>query len=364
MPETWRKRVEQWLASATAARAESGRGLGRQLVEALLLRLPPSRLGLSEYYDYRLFDASLRWQDRRRFVGWRGEPALDRANAASWRAYADDKLLLTQRLSQAGVPQPRLHCTYLASTDPGNGCPRHGSAAELADWLRQNRSFPLFLKPVHGGFGRGAALIEGYVPEADQLLLDGGRRVSVGEFVASLLNLAGQGLLIQECMAGVSCFEALLSGRLSTLRVMTLDEGQGPRIFRAIWKLPRAHNIVDNFESGTLGNLLAAVDLDTGRVKRVIQGFGLGLRELDRHPDSGLSVEGLTIPDWGAVCDTTLQAARLLPGLRFQHWDVALAAQGPTPIEVNLFAAGGAELSQLVEQRGLLEPRLLAQCRR
>jgi len=50
----------------------------------------------------------------------------------------------------------------------------------------------------------------------------------------------------------------------------------------------------------------------------------------------------------------------LLPDFGFQHWDVALSDQGAALLEINLFSAGGAELSQLVEGRGLLEPRLLA----
>ena len=348
---------------ALQARRESGRGLLRQFTEALLLRLPPSQLGLSEYYDYRLFEAKLRWADRRRYVGWRGEPALDRANDAQWHCYADDKLLLTRRLREAGIEQPRLLCSYQAATDAGGGCARLSKPEDLAAWLRACTAFPLFLKPVHSGFGRGTALIEGYDPARDALRLAPGRSQALSDFVAGLTNPAGMGLLVQECLPGAPELDALLSGRLSTLRVMTLDEGQGPSIYRAIWKLPRAHNIVDNFESGTLGNLLAGVDLQNGHVTRVIQGYGLALHELERHPDSGLPFAGLSVPGWAALCETTLRAARLLPGLRFQHWDVAVSARGAVPLEVNLFEAGGTELSQLVEHRGLLEPRLLAQCR-
>ena len=355
--------ARQLFGWALQAKRESGRSVLCQLTEALLLRLPPCQLGLSEYYDYRLFDGRLRWRERRRFVGWRGESALDRANDAQWHCYADDKLLLTRRMREAGIEQPRLLCTYQAATDPGGDCARLSSPADLTDWLRTCTGFPLFLKPVHSGFGRGTALIEGYDPASDSLRLAPGRVQDVADFVASLVNPAGMGLLVQECLPGATELGALLSGRLSTLRMMTLDEGRGPAVYRAIWKLPRAHNIVDNFESGSLGNLLAAVELGNGRVSRVIQGYGLALRELTHHPDSGLPFAGLAVPGWDALCETTLRAARQLPGLRFQHWDVAVTARGAVPLEVNLFEAGGTELSQLVEHRGLLEPRLLAQCR-
>lgn len=357
-------RLRQLLGWAVQARREGGPALARQLLEIMLLRLPPGSLGFSEYYDYRLFEPRYRWAEKRRFVGWRGEPALDRANAGEWQRYADDKIALAALLGAAGIAHPRLRATYLArGAERPDGAAALGDAAALAAWLRANERWPLFAKPAHAGFGRGAFLVEGR-SAADELLLGGPGpdRMAIDAFVAALANPGGRGYLLQDCLAPPAALAALLCGRLSSLRMMTLTPrpGAAPELYRAIWKLPRRHNIIDNFESGSTGNLLAQIDLATGRVLRVIGGYGMSLRELDRHPDSNEPCVGLQLPDWPAVVATTLAAAALLPGLRFQHWDVALADGGPVPLEVNLFAAGGTELSQLVERRGLLEPRLLA----
>ncbi|MBI3367029.1 MAG: hypothetical protein HY021_00815, partial [Burkholderiales bacterium] len=195
----------------------------------------------------------------------------------------------------------------------------------------------------------------------DTLLLAGAEPVTVTGFIAGLANLGQRGYLFQEALAPHPALAALQCGRLSSLRVMTLSDGRSaPQIYRAIWKVPRRANIVDNFEGGRLGNLLGQVDLSSGRVLRVIQGHGLNLRPAERHPDSHLPFANLVLPDWQSLIDITLEAAGLLPGFRFQHWDIALTDRGPVPLEINLFAGGGNELSQLIDGYGLLEPRLLA----
>ena len=364
-PRSPRQRLQQLYRWAGQARRESGGApLLQQLCEAALLRLPPGRLGLSEYFDYRLFERRQSWAEKRRFVGWRGEPALDRANESGSHRYTDDKILLDGLLHDADLPRAQLFAVYQAASATAAGVARLEQADALADWLRRCSDYPLFAKPAHAGFGRGVHLIEGYRAADDHLLLAQGQVMPARDFVATLPNPGQRGYLFQQALSPHAALAALQCRRLSSLRVMTLaPPGGPPEIYRAVWKLPRRHNIIDNFESGSTGNLLAAVDLRDGRVLRVIEGFGLGLRELQSHPDSGLPFEGLVLPDWPALRSTTLAVAALLPGLRFQHWDIALSEAGPVPLEVNLFAAGGTELSQLVEQRGLLEPRLLALCK-
>lgn len=327
-----------------------------------MLRLPPSSLGLSEYFDYRLFDRRLSWREKARFVGWRGEDALDRCNARATHVYADDKRVLAQLLHGAGLPQPALLAVYQNDVPSGLPAARLATPEALSDWLRSCQNFPLFAKPVHAGFGRGAYWLQGVDASGTRLRVGlDGEEVDLDGWIAGLENPEGMGYLFQSAMMPHPALAKLQSGRLSGLRVMVLqEEGKAPCLYRAVWKVPREYNIVDNFESGSLGNLLAAVDLESGRVLRVIQGYGLSLRHLDVHPDSGMSFGDLVLPDWDALKSTVLKAAALLPNFRFQHWDVALTDRGPVLIEINLFSAGGTELSQLVEGRGLLEPRLLA----
>lgn len=352
----------KFLKDAREASRSEGVPISRMLLEALILRFPPSSLGLSEYFDYRLFERRLSWQEKCRFVGWRGEDALDKCNDRSCHVYADDKRVLASLLKDAGLPHPLLVAVYQNSAPPNLAAAQLDSPGDLVSWLRQCTDFPLFAKPVHAGFGRGAFLLQGLDAARQKLILGPtGEQIAIEDWVSGLSNPAGLGYLFQTVLRPHDSLADLQCGRLSSLRVMTLQTPGGePSIYRAVWKVPRQYNIIDNFESGSLGNLLAAVDINDGRVLRVVQGYGLSLRSLECHPDSGLSFENLQLPDWCELKDTVLKAARLLPQFGFQHWDVALTDHGPVLIEINLFSAGGTELSQLVEGRGLLEPRLLA----
>lgn len=354
--------VARFLDDARAAGRREGISLPRMYLEALALRLPPCSLGLSEYFDYRLYERRLSWDEKRQFVGWRGEEALDRCNDRSCHIYADDKRALASLLAEAGLPHPRIAAVYQNDVPSNLAATSLRRPEELVEWLRECDEFPLFAKPVHAGFGRGAFLIQGLDREKQSLVFGPkGESRPLEEWAAGLSNPEGLGYLFQKVVAPHGKLAELQSKRLSSLRVMVLQaKGTAPCIYRAVWKIPREFNIIDNFESGTLGNLLAAVDIETGRVLRVVRGYGLSLEELDHHPDSGLAFGNLVLPDWSELKAAVLNAAGLLPGFGFQHWDVALSDQGPVLLEVNLFSAGGTELSQLVEGRGLLEPRLLA----
>lgn len=346
---------------AMMARAEAGVPILRQLAEAIPLRFPPSRLGFSEYFDYRLFDPHMAYAEKRRFVGWRGEPALDRANHPQWQLYADDKLALLHLLSQAHIPQPSLYAVYCRKSRDCYGMSCISTAENLVDWLRACRTFPLVAKPIHGGFGRGVYLLEAYDHAVDELMLAGVGRMATEKFVAGLTDPEGLGYLFQEALNPHPALAEINCRRLSTVRVMTLTEPDGGiSIYRAVWKIPRRGNVIDNFESGTTGNLLGRIEMDSGQILKVIQGFGLERQFLEVHPDSGLSFLGLELPDWQELKNLTIASARLMPEFRFQHWDMAITDRGPIPLEVNMFAAGGTELSQIVEQRGLLEERLMA----
>jgi len=128
---------------------------------------------------------------------------------------------------------------------------------------------------------------------------------------------------------------------------------RGPEIFRCAWKVPAGLNMSDNFIHGEVGNLLALVNVDTGRVERIISGTGFELREVTEHPDTGQILLGMTLPDWAAVRALCLTAATAFPGLRLQSWDIALGAAGPVILEVNV--QGSMDLHQLAGARGILE---------
>ena len=137
--------------------------------------------------------------------------------------------------------------------------------------------------------------------------------------------------------------------------MVLFDESRGPILHRSFWKLPTGNNTYDNYNAGQTGNLAAAIDLQTGQITRVINGTGLDIVEVALHPDTGIPLKTLSVPDWRLVLDFTFNAALALPKLRFQQWDIALSNDGPLVLEVNLFGTGGSDLTQLLYRKGLLD---------
>jgi hypothetical protein len=72
-----------------------------------------------------------------------------------------------------------------------------------------------------------------------------------------------------------------------------------------------------------------------------------------RHPDTGQPLAGTPIPDWADLPALVTEAARLLPGIRTQSWDIALTDAGPVPLEMNF--GGDLNLAQLAAGTGVLD---------
>jgi hypothetical protein len=90
----------------------------------------------------------------------------------------------------------------------------------------------------------------------------------------------------------------------------------------------------------------------------VIQGTGADQAELERHPDTEQPLIGAILPEWAPLTALCLKAARALPGLRMQAWDVALTERGPVLVEVNI--GGDFNLPQLAHGSGLMDERFRA----
>lgn len=134
------------------------------------------------------------------------------------------------------------------------------------------------------------------------------------------------------------------------MRILVLLTSNGPRVHRAAAKIPTGANPADNYWRA--GNLLAAVNLGTGELRRVVRGTGASLTVNTQHPDSAAPIIGFRLPDWQRVLDLVRREAVLLPSIRTQSWDVALAPE-PTLLEVN--CGGDLNLPQLTCRQGVLD---------
>ena len=347
------KARENHLGNALRARALSGTGLLRQLTEILRLRYSVSSLGISEYYFYRLFDRQLSDEDRDRFAGYRRERIVDRAlNKDSWRAIANDKLVFYSTLTALGLPYPQVRAVCHAEGRLFGKVPCLRTEDQIRRFL-SGTAFPLFLKPVHGSYGRGACSAMAYDAASDALRLGNSEAWPLSEAAGTFLAAASHGYLFQDLVKPHESIRAFCRATASTVRVVVVLGRRGPEIFRCAWKIPTGLNMSDNFTHGETGNLLALVEPDSGVVKRVITGTGFRLRLVTEHPDTQQALVGFTLPDWAELRELCLNAATAYPGLRLQNWDIAIGDRGPVILEVNV--EGSMDLHQLAGGRGILD---------
>src|ERR1051326_6794358 len=100
-------RMRTLLGNAARVRRERGVGLLAQAAGIVRIALGRGRMGVSEYYDYRLFDEERRSPAaQQQFLGWRGERLLLPLNNIRWHALANDKILFYSIMRGVGIPVP------------------------------------------------------------------------------------------------------------------------------------------------------------------------------------------------------------------------------------------------------------------
>jgi hypothetical protein len=339
-----------------SAVADSKKSMFGLIADSFRAARGPGRLTQREYFYYGLYDDKrLTPEAKRAFVGSKRQNRIiwsccDR----SWTAPAHDKILFYMIMSGAGfaVP-PTLAVYHPMRTLPGAAALRDRDS--LASFLRL-APVPYFGKPVTGMYSDGAIRISGYRADDDTLLTDGGRALKTADVAAAIDEFRDDGYLIQAVLHPHESIGAVCGDRLATVRVILFLTSEGSKIYRTVWKIPGGDSIADNF--WRTGNMLADVDPDSGRVRRIVTGTGAERTELSRHPMSDADLIGLTLPDWIELKALSLSAAHIFPGVRLQAWDVALTDNGPLLMELNI--GGDFNLPQLASGTGILDDEFCA----
>ena len=217
--------------------------------------------------------------------------------------------------------------------------------------MRAKADYPLFGKPIAGSYGSGCFALEACDRESDELRL-ANQQVLPLEHYVDLVEQYSDGYLFQSFLRSHRLVRKVCGPTLATVRVLVLLERGETRIQRATWKIPTGSSMVDNFQHGRVGNLLAAIDLESGRVVRVVRGVGTEQQEMECHPDTGERIQGFVLPHWAELRALCLEASRLLPGFRLQSWDIAICDDGPLIQEVQ---PGDFDLLQHAARKGLLD---------
>ncbi len=314
--------------------------------EMAQLRRPPNRLTPAEYDLYKLADLS--WEEKFRFLGANAMTAISSNNDPQSQSLAKDKLVTYSILSFYGFPFPEIKAVGHA-TRGFPGAVSLSSVKEVAAYLETQAAFPIFMKPIAGNAGAGSIWVDGY---ADGMLqLRNGKTIPVGEYFERWL--CREGILLQAVARPHPEIARRFGARLATARVVVLMTGNGPIVHRAVLRIPAGTNMIDNFRHGASGNLLGAIEIDSGFVSNAIGLNKNRLETIAAHPDTGEQIIGCVLPDWQKAKAMCMQAAPLFPGIKYQSWDIAFTEEGPQTIEVN--SGGDVDVLQLASGQGIAD---------
>lgn len=343
-----------YLRQAMETKKATQKSFFSQIVEMLKLRFCYNKLGPSEYYQYKIHDDQAHsFAQKAEFVGWRYSQYLDqRFNDNQWRIFANDKVVFYSMMEAHGLAYPHVVAVFDQNKKVAlKQAKLLDSLQATRDFLRDPAIYPLFIKPVSGTYGRGAFSAISYDRETDALRMGNGESRPISDVLEMFQEKWARGYIMQKLLEPHPEVAALVGNRLSSLRVIVLLTKDGPRIFRAVWKLPTGRNMSDNFMHGETGNLIANVDLSTGLIKNAVTGVGANIRSVENHPDTGNLLSNNRVPLWEETKNLVMTGASLFPGLRMQHWDVALCPDGPVSLEVNV--EGSMDLHQLAGSKGI-----------
>jgi alpha-L-glutamate ligase-like protein len=285
----------------------------------------------------------MRWFQALREAGVLGINArnarfISRYNPRRFFPLVDDKLRCKSLCREHGIPTPELYGVVEA----------HGDLRRLSQFLEGHEEF--VIKPARGAMGNGVLVIAGregdrYRKASGVLLDEREVRHYISGILSGLYSLSGtvDRAMIEYRVQRHPLFEPISFGGVPDIRVIVF---KGVPVL-AMVRLPTRKS--DGRANLHQGAIAAGIDIATGRTTNAVQSNRL----IEKHPDTGNPVIGVTIPHWEEI----LRIAALshdMTGLGYIGVDVVLDAErGPLLLELN--ARPGLAI-QIANFQGLLHP--------
>jgi len=235
----------------------------------------------------------------------------------------DDKALTKDLAVKAGMAVPDLY-----------GVIEHqGEVRDFASMVAEKDSF--VVKPARGSGGDGILVVTGRSDrKRDSFRLSSGMLISEGEIQHHISNIVGgqyslsgnrDKALIEYCVHFDPTFAEVSYQGVPDIRVIVYRGYPA----MAMVRLPtRASDGKANLHQGAVG---AGVDMSTGETLHGVLDDAL----VEEHPDTGVLVKGLKIPQWDFILESSARGYEVT-GLGYLGVDMVIDAQrGPLILEMN-----------------------------
>lgn len=284
-------------------------------------------------------------------------PAFVKAiKAINWRSdryLADDKIRTDQRCQAFDIPTIPVLAIVGKSRQVDEAYPSFSTESQIEQFLvSRPLDDDLFVKPVRDFGGKGLIALS----RRRGIWMLGEEVESVGEIARRLLESSPEhGLLVQprvQSHPGLAPIGG--TNGLLTCRIIVANTKAGPKLVCAALKLTAHPSLADNFSGGFTGNMLAKVELTSGRIEAVygrLPGDRFVLSNISTHPTTGETIVGRRVPDWDRVCCLSHSVAAAFPEFPLAGLDIAVAKAGPLLVETNL--RWDCSLPQIIMQQGI-----------
>lgn len=160
------------------------------------------------------------------------------------------------------------------------------------------------IKPVNGSLGQGIRIIN--VKDYENIDLLFNELISKSKYVC------------EEIIKQKKYLEILHPESVNSVRIFTFNNGKNVELICAWLKIGRSGSVVDN---GGSGGIVAAIDIVSGQV--IADGGDEKGNVFIKHPDTGITFNGIQIEEWDEIIDIVKKAALEYPDLKIIAWDVA-----------------------------------------
>lgn len=352
---------QRFLRPILIASQKTGRSPLAITAEWLSFHLGTPKLQADEYFKYALFD-SKRYTpaEKQQFVGSvrTRKMNMEANQAAKFAGLIDNKLYLEATLRGYGF---RTVHTLAVFGDPT----RFGGVSsfrvltaidEVRAFLRE-QDRPVFGKPLAASQSLGTIGIERLADDGDTLELSNGTTMSLETLCSQVRNnYWGSGYTFQRKLTVHPDLVRYPGTAVGTFRIVTVVTPEGVRPLYSAWKIPSPTSMADNFWRSD--NLIASIDLESGRIVRCQKGTGVDATEIEILPGTEVRIVGETVPMWSELVGLAVGVARLFTDVRVIGFDIALTPDGPTIVEGNTNPDHG--LYQIATGRGFLNPEWAA----
>jgi hypothetical protein len=308
-----------------------------QLAEMLWLKLSRG-IGPGYYHVAGLWRRDVPWRDKVRQLGESEyQQRLERLNPQGYRKLSQSKIAEKAILQLFSVPTPK----FLGFFHPVSGRTSTGAGLctleELAGLLCTHAGRRICFKLVEGWGGAGFQAVEVCEDAGHGLgvtLLSDGRHLPLRAFVAeALASPENEGWVIEQYLEQHERMRTFNPSSVNTMRLWVLRPAAGPaRLLGGYLRIGRSGSLVDNQSSG---GIIARIDPESGILRAATDGH-VDRPEYAVHPDHGAPIAGQTVPCWREATALAERTLPLFPHLRFAGFDVAVSADGPVIIELNV----------------------------